>query len=110
MTPSETADWLSNRAEEALRTHDNIDFVNMHSAAATIRAQAEALKIATEALSSTKDRVMTWPVGEQEHCMCGSRVKDHDIGSGHSPVSMGDHAIDGITKAINEALARIEEV
>lgn len=120
MTPSEIAEW-----------HDKVDGVWHHEAAATIR-ELEArvdewrgkcvaaeldrlkssvlLKIATEALNATKDRVMTWPVGEQEHCMCGSRVKDHDIGSGHSPVSMGDHAIDGVTKAINEALARIKEV
>lgn len=99
MTPSEIADWLKKRG--ALFDEE---------AAATIRELEVKLNIATEALASTKDRVMTWPVAEQEHCMCGSRVKDHDIGSGHSPVSMGEHAIDGITKAIDEALARIKEV
>lgn len=26
-----------------------------------------------------------------KYCMCGSRMEDHDIGSGHSPVSMHDY-------------------
>lgn len=28
---------------------------------------------------------------EARHCMCGSRMEDHDFGSGHSPVSMHDY-------------------
>lgn len=48
MTPSEIADWLSNRAEEALQSHENIDFVNLHNAAATIR-ELEAGRIKWEA-------------------------------------------------------------
>jgi len=28
---------------------------------------------------------------ETKYCMCGSRIEDHDIGSGHAPVSMHDY-------------------
>lgn len=70
-------------------------------------ADADKLLIAREALEATKDRVLTWPIEDHETCMCGSPVEGHNIGSGHSPVSQGDHAISMIVEAINEALARL---
>lgn len=59
-----------------------------------------------EALADTRERILTWPIGDHEHCMCGSCVKDHDIGSGHSPVSMGDHAVKGIVDEIDRVIAK----
>jgi hypothetical protein len=32
-----------------------------------------------------------------EHCMCGTRMEGHGIGSGHSPVSMHDYHCEEIT-------------
>jgi hypothetical protein len=36
------------------------------------------------------DRLRSWQ-DQHDCCMCGSRMSDHDIGSGHSPVSMYDY-------------------
>jgi hypothetical protein len=36
------------------------------------------------------ERLRAWQ-DQHDCCMCGSRMSDHDIGSGHSPVSMYDY-------------------
>lgn len=73
-------------------------------------AELEAkLATAVGALEATKDRVNTYPIDDQEHCMCGSTVAGHDIGSGHSPVSQGDYSVKMIVEAIEEALRSIQE-
>ena len=38
-------------------------------------------------------------------CMCGSRMNDHDIGSGHSPVSMYDYNQDRLQAALTASEA-----
>lgn len=46
-------------------------------------------------------------------CCCGDYVKDHGMGSGHSPVSMYDHALDNANneiKRLREALHKIADM
>lgn len=55
-------------------------------------------------LVSVKEKLQTWPIDDHEHCMCGSLVSGHSIGSGHSPVTQGDHAISLIIEEINSVI------
>lgn len=42
-----------------------------------------------------------------KYCMCGCTIESHDIGSGHSPVSIHDYAIDEIkNKEKSKCLSR----
>ncbi|MGX1745068.1 MULTISPECIES: hypothetical protein [unclassified Brevundimonas] len=60
--------------------------------------------VVIEALEKTRERIQTWPIDDHEHCMCGSTIESHDMGSGHCPVSQGDHAVSLIVEEINAAL------
>lgn len=81
---------------------------NAHLAAR--QAAEAALAVAVEALVVVKSRVQTWPLGDQETCMCGVVMEGHDpIAAGHSPVSMGDYAVTSIVAEIDQALASMKE-
>ena len=69
---------------------------------------ADKLRIAVEALGLTKSRIQTWPIDDQETCMCGSPVSGHGMGDGHSPVSQGDHAVSMLVEEIDQALAALK--
>lgn len=69
---------------------------------------ADKLRIAVEALGLTKSRIQTWPIDDQETCMCGSPVSGHGMGDGHSPVSQGDHAVSMLVEEIDQALATLK--
>ena len=49
--------------------------------------------------------------GEQHHakatCMCGSYVKEHGIGDGHSPVSMYDHEMDQLRADVEHLTTQV---
>jgi hypothetical protein len=51
-------------------------------------------------------RLRAWQ-DQHDCCMCGSRMSDHDIGSGHSPVSMYDYYQLQLEKRAEAAEARI---
>lgn len=68
----------------------------------------DALRVAVEALETTRNRINTWPIDDHETCMCGSTIEAHDIGSGHFPVSQADHAVSTIVAEINKALAALQ--
>lgn len=94
------------------RTYWNSDLADDITA---LIAEVAALKdygksVAKEALAYrnalllVKDRLKTWPIDDHENCMCGSTVDSHNMGSGHSPVAVADHAIDLIIQQIEETL------
>lgn len=56
------------------------------------------------ALLLVKDRLKTWPIDDHENCMCGSSIDSHNMGSGHSPVAVADHAINLLIQQIEETL------
>lgn len=68
----------------------------------------DALRVAVEALETTRNRINTWPIDDHETCMCGSTIEAHDIGSGHFPVSQADHAVSTIVAEINKALSALQ--
>lgn len=43
-------------------------------------------------------------------CMCGSLVKDHDYGSGHSPVSAHDYHMDVLEKQLEKAQDKLFKI
>lgn len=49
-------------------------------------------------------------LAEHDCCMCGSRMEDHDIGSGHSPVSMYDYHQDQLVKEVERLKAKLKEI
>lgn len=53
---------------------------------ADLMRRAEAAEAEVARLKAELERLH-----ELDTCMCGSRMDDHDIGSGHSPVSMYDY-------------------
>ena len=98
----------------------NADFVtglctNWHrnpegpEAADLIERQAATLEAMASALEITRDRLMSWPLDDVETCMCGSLVKDHDIGSGHSPVSQADHGFKVLVEDIDTTLTQYRQ-
>jgi hypothetical protein len=62
----------------------------------------EALR---SALTETKRGLMAYPLDDQETCMCGDAVSGHNMGSGHAPVTQGDHALKLLVEGIDEALS-----
>lgn len=100
-------DALQARAEKA----DELVALYRETAALEAKAcdEAEAkLAQAVDALEIARDRIQTWPLDDQETCMCGSLVQSHDIGSGHSPVTQGDHAISLLIESLNKTLATLQ--
>lgn len=56
-----------------------------------------------EALEACKSFLESAPL-ESGYCMCGSKVEDHDMGSGHSPVDDVQYYVSNLLDTINEAL------
>jgi hypothetical protein len=56
-----------------------------------------------EALKVARDTLQHLDV-ESGYCCCGSRVEDHNIGSGHSPVDSDQYAVQQTVEAIDAAL------
>lgn len=56
------------------------------------------------ALAEVKEQVVTYPLSDNSTCMCGAPLGGHNVGSGHAPVSLADHAISLIVEAIDKAL------
>jgi dsDNA-binding SOS-regulon protein len=59
--------------------------------------------------SRERDEARAWR-DKFDCCMCGSRMDSHDIGSGHSPVSMYDYEMQSLSAELakaREALAGI---
>lgn len=101
MTPSEIADWLDIEAN----TLGHIpmlawDAPYIRQAAATIRAQAEALRIATEALEALKSEAEAWDVMGCSDC----DLIVESFNGYEGRLSVGD------LRRASAALARIKEV
>ena len=56
------------------------------------------------ALAEVKEQVVTYPLSDNSTCMCGAPLGGHNVGSGHAPVSLADHAISLIVEGIDKAL------
>lgn len=90
MTPSEIADWLDDKSAQK---SVSIAYSALSQAAATIRAQVEALKIATEALEE---------ISRQDGEINPSNY-DHD-----DACNLNDRFVESVFMA-EKALARIKE-
>lgn len=55
---------------------------------------------AAEALTMAAEIVRKAPIDDTETCMCGSDVKGHSMGDGHSPVSQSDYAISWLLETL----------
>lgn len=74
----------------------------LESALSEAREQA---RLDGKCLRQTRERLQSWPLDDHETCMCGALIKIHNVGSGHSPVSQGDHAISLMVEEITARLA-----
>ena len=69
------------------------------------RTQAAADRETIERLTAERDEALAkWR--ETDTCMCGARMDDHDIGSGHTPVSMYDYEFDQVRQRAEAAEAQ----
>jgi hypothetical protein len=71
--------------------------------------RAHGLLARAEAAEHERDKARRW-IDQFDCCMCGSRMSGHDIGSGHSPVSMYDYHKDQTEKRAEAAEARVVEL
>lgn len=66
------------------------------------------LDLALHRLKSVKSELIHFPIDAHESCMCGSSIESHSIGSGHSPVSMADHAILNMISDVSKTISELE--
>jgi hypothetical protein len=59
--------------------------------------------------SRERDEARAWR-DKFDCCMCGSRMDSHDIGSGHSPVSMYDYEMQSLSAELAKAREALEGV
>ncbi len=64
---------------------------------------------AFEAVSRERDEALE-RLNELDHCMCGGRMDGHDIGSGHSPVSMYEYHQDQLIEEVERLREQLQEV
>lgn len=66
------------------------------------------LDLAIYRLKRVKSDLSFTPIDDHDTCMCGSSIDSHNIGSGHSPVSMADYSMNMITEGIERTISEIE--
>lgn len=60
-------------------------------------------------LKGVSEFLLTSPITDFDVCMCGLEMNLHNpYSSGHSPVSMGDYAIDMVVKQLKSVISDIE--
>lgn len=86
---------------KAERDHKDARLEYLRTARDAAHDRAQALYMA---LAEVKEQVVTYPLSDNSTCMCGAPLGGHNVGSGHAPVSLADHAISLIVEAIDKAL------
>lgn len=83
---------------------DHVELARPDEAEDYAKSVAKEALAYRNALLRVKERMKTWPIDDYENCMCGSTINSHNIGSGHSPVAVADHAVSLIVKDIEEVI------
>jgi TolA-binding protein len=60
--------------------------------------------------AKAREKALQDRLDEYDCCMCGSRMSEHGIGSGHSPVSMHDYRLDQAEAREKVLQQRVEEL
>lgn len=98
VAPSKGSIWLLRRAVEGAT-----------NAQPALRGSTQADRLATLEDELEAARKETEQCHAKATCMCGSYVAEHDIGSGHAPVSMYDYSLDQAEKRAEAAEAALQE-
>lgn len=103
-------DLTPERLAELRRAADlKIDFAHPYKRDMLMDArEVYALLDHIEAVTRERDGAQK-RLDEFDCCMCGSRMSDHNVGSGHSPVSIYDYRLDQAEQSAKTAEARLAE-
>ena len=113
LAPEKLAEIARDKADAIARTVDCWLYRGGEDkVVAAFAAEFATLLAEVERLSGERDEARREV--EQCHakstCMCGDYVKDHTQGSGHSPVSMYDHALDNVRAELRLAESSVSRL
>jgi hypothetical protein len=72
-----------------------------------LKARADSLAAELAKVKQERDEAQVWR-DQFDCCMCGSTMDSHDIGSGHSPVSMYDYERHSLAAELTKAREALE--